>query len=121
MQSVSAAQLTLHEVAPHVYAPHDLGTSPQLPEPSHALTCFSVPELHVAAPHEVLPPGKLHFAVSIPLHVEAHAASPDDEGHARRVPCGGPTTGEHVPTLPATLHAWHCPVHVVSQHTPSTQ
>lgn len=30
-------------------------------------------------------------------------------------------TFEHVPTLPATLHAWHVPVHAVLQQTPSTQ
>jgi len=29
--------------------------------------------------------------------------------------------GEHLPTLPATLHARHRPVHEASQHTPSTQ
>jgi hypothetical protein len=31
------------------------------------------------------------------------------------------TTGLHVPTLPATLHASHAPPHAVLQHTPSTQ
>lgn len=30
-------------------------------------------------------------------------------------------TALHVPALPATLHASHCPVHAESQHTPSTQ
>jgi hypothetical protein len=27
----------------------------------------------------------------------------------------------HVPRLPARLHAWHVPAHVVEQHTPSMQ
>jgi len=40
---------------------------------------------------------------------------------AARVPCGVPVVGEHVPTLPATLQASHCPPHARSQQNPSTQ
>jgi hypothetical protein len=32
-----------------------------------------------------------------------------------------PATGVHVPALPDTSHASHCPVHALLQHTPSTQ
>jgi hypothetical protein len=39
-----------------------------------------------------------------------------------RAPCGWPDgTCVHVPTWPATSHAWHWPSQPVSQHTPSTQ
>ena len=40
--------------------------------------------------------------------------------HAARAPWGAPVDGLHVPTWPATSHAWHWPVQVVSQQTPST-
>jgi hypothetical protein len=41
--------------------------------------------------------------------------------HAGRAPWGSPLTATQVPALPATSQAWHCPSHVWSQHTPSTQ
>jgi hypothetical protein len=41
--------------------------------------------------------------------------------HAERAPCGMPSTAVHLPTLPPTSQAWHCPPHALSQHTPSTQ
>jgi len=39
---------------------------------------------------------------------------------AERAPWGAPVTGLHVPTLPATLQASHCPPQATLQHTPST-
>ena len=39
---------------------------------------------------------------------------------AARLPCGAPIAVEHVPTLPARLHASHWPVHARPQQTPST-
>jgi hypothetical protein len=62
------------------------------------------------------PGGSPHLVRSEPLHCALHAPVPT---HAVRVPRGAPLTAMHVPTLPATLHASHCPVHSVSQHTPS--
>jgi hypothetical protein len=47
--------------------------------------------------------------------------SPPPSLHAARGATGAPVTGEQVPTCPVRLHAWHCPVHAPSQHTPSTQ
>ena len=32
-----------------------------------------------------------------------------------------PVVGEHLPTFPGLSHAWHCPLHALSQQTPSTQ
>jgi hypothetical protein len=37
-----------------------------------------------------------------------------------REPCGAPTTGVQVPSLPLTLQASHWPLQGESQHTPST-
>lgn len=41
--------------------------------------------------------------------------------HDGRAPWGGPATGAHVPSRPATSHAWHCAPHVELQQYPSTQ
>jgi hypothetical protein len=57
MHWLSSVHDVKHAVGPHVYLSHDLGTSLQLPEPSHALTWCSTPALHEAAPHDVAPPG----------------------------------------------------------------
>jgi hypothetical protein len=69
----------------------------------------------------VLAVGKLHFAVSLPSQVAPQVGSVPALLHFARLPCGTPVVGEQVPTLVRTSHAWHWPVHVVSQHTPSTQ
>jgi hypothetical protein len=72
--------------------------------------------LHVL-PHDVV--GKVHAAAFVsPRHVPAH--SPPSPAHAGRFPRGAPLlTGEHLPIEPGRSHAWHCPSHGVSQHTPS--
>jgi hypothetical protein len=41
--------------------------------------------------------------------------------HSGRDPCGGPVTGEQVPTRPVTSHASQAPPHAALQHTPSVQ
>jgi hypothetical protein len=41
--------------------------------------------------------------------------------HACRDPWGPPTIGRHVPSLPGTSQASHCPVQACVQQTPSTQ
>jgi hypothetical protein len=66
----------------------------------------------LAVPHAVEVPFAypVHFVGSAaPLHVRAaQIASPAPPGsHFAREPWGAPLTGEHVPTLPATSHAWH--------------
>ena len=43
------------------------------------------------------------------------------DAHCVRVPCGGPVTGQHVPTLPVVSHASHAPPHAALQQTPSVQ
>ncbi len=57
----------------------------------------------------------------LPSHVAPQAVPPPVPPHADRVPWGDPMTALHLPTEPLTSHAWHCPAHAVSQHTPSTQ
>jgi hypothetical protein len=53
-----------------------------------------------------------------PSHLAWHAPLP---AHFGRAPRGSPATGAHVPRLPGTSHAWHCPAQVELQQTPSTQ
>jgi hypothetical protein len=76
-----------------------------------------VPDAQVGGEQTVPAPGYAPHA-SPPLHVEAHPPLP---GQGVRVPCGAPLTVVHVPFAPVTSHAWHCALHAVSQHTPSTQ
>jgi hypothetical protein len=75
-------------------------------------------------PQEVVAPAYEHADALVPSHVPAQGLPPSSAlppRHAARVPCGAPVTVVQVPTLPPTSHAWHCPVHPVLQHTPSTQ
>jgi hypothetical protein len=116
-QSPGPAQLCLHAVAPHTYGAHGVVTAlMQLPAPSQLADAVCVPAAQLAGEHcEV---GKVHAVVSVPLQLPAHTPVPP---HAVRPPTGAPVTGEQVPTLPARLHAAHCSVHALLQHTPSTQ
>src|SRR5258707_685790 len=61
------------------------------------------------------------LAVLVPSHAllaQASFASFSQSG--RTAPCGFPLMTTHLPAWPGTSHAWHCPSHLVSQHTPST-
>lgn len=57
------------------------------------------------------------------VHAVAHEPFEQTYGAVQlpRPLAGGPSTGEQVPTLPATLHAEQVPGHALSQQTPSTQ
>ena len=71
-----------------------------------------LPLVHSALMEQALPlPSSAHAPA--PLHVVAPVHS-----FAGSVFAG---TFEHVPTLPATLHAWHVPLQVELQQYPSTQ
>jgi hypothetical protein len=62
----------------------------------------------------------LHFVRSEPSHAFAAHTSPPPSAHGARVPRDPPLTGLHVPSLVATSHASHWPVHAESQQRPST-
>jgi hypothetical protein len=70
-------------------------------------------------PHVVLAPGYAHPATLTPSQEPAQVEL--DAAQAVRRPCGAPTTGEHVPCAPTTLHAWHSPPQAALQQNPSTQ
>jgi hypothetical protein len=61
----------------------------------------------------------VHVAVTVPLQAPPQTVA--SVVHAARGAIGGPLTGLQMPTLPETLHASHCPLHALSQHTPSLQ
>src|SRR5579862_2231453 len=120
MQSALVVHESLHAVAPQTYAPHDVLTGAgQEPAPLQLAAAVATPFVQLAARHEVDPDGYAQLDTfepsQNPLHVEPSPA------HAARGETGAPVTGEHVPTSPATLHAWHCPPHALLQQTPSTQ
>jgi hypothetical protein len=54
-----------------------------------------------------------------PSQAPAHAEPSD--AHACLPPFGSPVVALQVPTWPTSAHDAHCPVHALSQHTPSTQ
>jgi hypothetical protein len=110
----------LHVDAAHRYAPQlEADAVAHAPRPSQNDAGVTLPPVQLAGPQIVEVPGTAPHAVrSEPLHVAWHAPVPV---HAVREPWTLPITAEHLPALPPTSHASHWPVHVVSQHTPSTQ
>jgi hypothetical protein len=121
-QSVLLAQDVLQAVAPHAYGLHALFTGTlHAPEPLHvaASDCSFLTLSQLAALHTVDGPAYTQPSRLLPSHEDPHVVP--YAAHAGREPTGAPDAALHVPTLPAMLHASHCPVQVVSQHTPSTQ
>ena len=117
-QSAADEQVDLHvlEFAQTKLLQERGGCTAQSPALSQMLS-VSAPELQVE-PQTVFGPGYVHAWVFVPSHAPAQVPVPSQ---AVRVPCGAPVTGEHVPTWSVRSHAWHSPVHVVLQQTPSTQ
>ena len=89
------------------------------PAPSQDAASTATPALHEAARQLVLPPGYAQAVGSVPL--QAPLQTEPSEAHAVRALRGAPATAVQVPTLPDSAHAWHWPVHAVSQQTASTQ
>jgi hypothetical protein len=84
---------------------------------AHCPAPLHVPLSSVHA-HAASAPGKTH-PVALPLQYPAQTPSP---AQATRWPCGvcSAGIGQHVPTWPETLQAWHCSVQGRSQQAPST-
>lgn len=73
---------------------------------------------HISPPQTWLAPGLRHEVSEVPSHVPPHLPVPV---HRVREPRGSPVTILQLPTLSASLHAWHTPSQSALQHTPSTQ
>jgi hypothetical protein len=79
----------------------------------------ATPSVQDAARQAVAEPGKAQASRVAPS--QAPAQEEPSVAQAVRAPWGAPVTAAQLPTLPATSHASHWPVHAVSQQTPSTQ
>jgi hypothetical protein len=120
LQSPSAAHVVLHAVAPQAYAPQDcVARAGQEPVPAQLAAIVSTPPLQDGARHCVEAPGYAQALPSVPLHVPPQAEP--SVVHAARAPCGAPATAVQTPWSPETSHAWHWPLHAVSQQYPSAQ
>ncbi len=123
MQSLSWVHDVAHDVAPHMYSPHDaLVTVWQTPAPSHVRAGVNVDTVH-DWPTQVVPASQRRQAPA-PSHVPSNPQlSVDSCMHS--LPGSVPAvTGRHWPSAApviAAAHALQLPVHAVSQHTPSTQ
>jgi hypothetical protein len=124
-QSESVAHAVAHDVPLHRYGEHVCVTAAgQLPIPSHVEGRVATPLVQLACTHVTDEPTKpAHDVLVLPSQTAAvHGFVAEPVGHAGRfVPWGLPATGVHAPTLPATSHASHWPVHASLQQTPSTQ
>jgi hypothetical protein len=90
----------------------------QLPEPLHTEAVVALPAAQLAAVQTVEAVGKAQAVASMPSHWALHLPVPPQ---AARGLTGSPLTALHLPSEPASLHDWHCPLHFPSQQTPSTQ
>ena len=90
-----------------------------VPMPLHAAGATLAGVLPVPAVHTdgqvVMLPGYVQAMVLTPLHEPTHIGLCGLEVQAGRGATGVPVTGEHMPRLPATLHAWHWPPHAMLQ------
>jgi hypothetical protein len=101
MQSASAEQVVLQEVAPQTYGLQALVTAPgQEPAPLQLAAAVAVPAVQLAPRHCAV--GYAQEAVVLPSQLPPQAPLPLQ---AVRAPCGAPLTAMHWPTLPATSQA----------------
>jgi hypothetical protein len=126
LQSASVAQLVLHWPAlmSHEKAPQSIGIAVgQCPFPSQVAAAVTWLPLQLAARQDVADPTNPSQLVAVmPSHsADEHGSEALPPEHAARAPCGAPTTGVHVPSVPFASHAAHWPVQALLQQTPSAQ
>ena len=88
------------------------------PLPSHEAATVATPLVQLSERHEVVLPGKVQDARSIPSQVPPQGAAPVQ---ALRPVRGAPVTATHRPLFPDSAHASQFPEHALSQQTASTQ
>src|SRR4051794_22721192 len=107
---VDAQTVPLHCVYAHGACATCVQPPPPLQVPTGVTTAPPAPGAQVCMPHIVAPPGYWQ-ATCVPSQVPMQLPLPLQV----RPPTGGPVTGVHVPTLPATLHAWQAVPAVLPQ------
>ena len=96
----------MHPLGPQVNGAHVcVCTAGHAPAPLQDSANVAVPPVQDGLRHAIELPGYVHDAGCVPSQLPAQRVP--SEAQAVRVPCGAPVAGEHVPTLPATLHASH--------------
>jgi hypothetical protein len=90
------------------------------PEPSQVALTMATPESHEPGRHSPVV-GYPQASRVVPSQRPPQMLPSEEQG--MRPPRGGVSAGaaEHVPTLPETSQASHCPPQAASQHTPSVQ
>ena len=117
MQSLSFPQEPLQAVPPQTYGLHWVVEGAGHEPPLQLAATVAVPLLQEAPRHCVV--GYPQAAVLLPSQLPPQALP--SLAQAVREPWGAPLTATHWPTLPATSHAWHCPLQARLQQTPSAQ
>jgi hypothetical protein len=84
----------------------------------HTLAVVATRFVHEPWVQTTVASGYVHNAAFVPLQVPAHGAVPEQPSRGAR---GLPVIVWHVPGFDGSLHASHCPLHVLSQHTVSAQ
>lgn len=110
--------LPLPSVAQRLLAHALVAAVVQAPEPLHTDAVVALPPEQTAAVQTVVASGSTQAFPLTPSQVPLQGAVPP---HGVRGDTGAPFTGVHLPSEAATLHDSHCPSHLPSQQTPSTQ
>jgi len=122
-QSLFDAHVVLHVVAPHAYAPHDVGLAAgQLPAPSQVRAGVCVVPLHDSLP-QLVPAAQRRHAPT-PSHMPSRPQLVLASGAHSLSGSVPPGTGRQMPSGWLVLliaHATQAPTHADSQHTPSMQ
>ena len=106
MQSLSFPQEPLQAVAPQTYGLHWVVEGAGHEPPLQLAAAVAVPLLQEAPRHCAV--GYVQLTTLLPSQLPPQALP--SLAQAVRAPCGTPLTATHWPTLPATSHAWHCPL-----------
>jgi hypothetical protein len=119
-QSWSEVHWFPHRVSTHAPPQSIRCSGGHVPMPSQLATMVAVPPAQLAARHSTPCPGYTQESRLVPSQNPPHALP--SVTHGVRAPRGEPLgTGLHLPSLPPTSQASHCPAHRASQHTPSAQ
>jgi hypothetical protein len=115
-----AVQLSEHlPSVPHRLLKHGMVvTVVHAPEPLHTDAVVALPSLQFAELQTMESAGKAQSLPLAPSHCPLQSPVPRQ---AARVLMGSPLTVLHFPAEPTSLQDSHCPSHLVSQQTPSTQ
>ena len=112
--------MVLQSAVSQTYGEHAFFTGlPQLPAPSQYAGGVAMPAAQLGVAQVVdVPGGAPHLVRSEPSHAAWQAPVPE---HTVRTPCGLPTIGRQLPSLPERSHASHWLLQADPQQKPSTQ